>query len=168
MFAIFNLLVILAVLVIAGIICFIPFAVVWWIAVALIKPKHKWAWRLLCVPAFGIAAVTLLLGVFFWTYRPAAVFEREFGFPPPSDVTELRSKQFILGDSGSVWMNFQADPGTQTLLRNSRAWREPGPNDGSYPISQGEPGWYRVPSATSTETYCVDLTGTTFFTIEEA
>ncbi len=44
--------------------------------------------------------------------RPAVVFERQFGFPPSSDVINMKSSQWILGDSGRIRLSFYASQET--------------------------------------------------------
>ncbi|MGH9754710.1 MAG: hypothetical protein ACREA2_18180 [Blastocatellia bacterium] len=67
------------------------------------------------VAVVGIAAalsvtVNIVRGCF-----PGLVFESSFGFPPTSDVKELKGRRFIFGDSGDAFLRFHASK--QTIER---------------------------------------------------
>ncbi|QDV16370.1 hypothetical protein Pan153_09970 [Gimesia panareensis] len=76
-----------------------------------LRVRRKWPWLL------G-AFVIYCSAVGIWQYqlsRPAAVFERQFGFAPPADVRELRSSVWILGDQGHIRLSFNGN--RQTVQR---------------------------------------------------
>ncbi|QDU03187.1 hypothetical protein V6x_28990 [Gimesia chilikensis] len=83
-------------------------------ALYLLQIRHKWRWLL---GAFVIYCSAL--GI--WQYglsRPAAVFERQFGFAPPADVRELQSSTWILGDAGHIRLSFNGSRETvQRILK---------------------------------------------------
>ncbi|MFH1301031.1 MAG: hypothetical protein ABIK07_08215 [Planctomycetota bacterium] len=67
-----------------------------------IRRKRTWI-------AAAFVAYCGCMGVYgYVAMRPAAVFERQFGFPPPSHVRDLSSTHWILGDYGKVTLSFFA------------------------------------------------------------
>jgi len=74
-----------------------------------VQRKRRWIGG-----AFALYVVAVV-ACFFWNTRPAAIFEMHFGFPPPSDVRNLKSKHYILGDSGNTTLSFKA--GRETVGR---------------------------------------------------
>lgn len=57
--------------------------------------------------------------------RPAVVFERQFGFPPSSDVRNLKSSKWILGDGGTIRLSFRATQETFDRIVNRGMKRMP-------------------------------------------
>lgn len=90
-------------------------------ALFLLRVRRKWLWLL------G-AFVVYCSAVGIWQYqlsRPAAVFERQFGFAPPADVRELRSSVWILGDQGHIRLSFNGNRETvQQILKRGLQRRE--------------------------------------------
>ncbi|QDT26767.1 hypothetical protein [Gimesia panareensis] len=88
---------------------------------SLLRVRRKWPWLL------G-AFVIYCSAVGIWQYqlsRPAAVFERQFGFAPPADVRELRSSVWILGDQGHIRLSFKGNRETvQQILKRGLQRRE--------------------------------------------
>lgn len=68
------------------------------------RGKAKW----LSIPAFAFLLVLLLL----ISSRPADVFKSAFGFPPPRDVRGLKTKRFLVGQSGGCYLRFKTDDKT--------------------------------------------------------
>lgn len=65
--------------------------------------------------------VTAAFGGFVWLYQPvdisepkdlAGAYKYEFGTLPPSDVSNLQARQVVVGDSGAVWLRFNASAAT--------------------------------------------------------
>lgn len=87
----------------------------------LLRVRRKWRWVL---GAFVIYCSAL--GI--WDYRlsrPAAVFERQFGFAPTADVRELQSNVWILGDGGHIRLSFKGNRETvQRILKRGLQRRE--------------------------------------------
>jgi hypothetical protein len=87
----------------------------------LLRVRRKWRWVL---GAFVIYCSAL--GI--WDYRlsrPAAVFERQFGFAPTDDVRELQSNVWILGDGGHIRLSFKGNRETvQRILKRGLQRRE--------------------------------------------
>lgn len=83
-------------------------------ALYLLRVRRKWLWLL---GAFVIYCSAL--GI--WQYRlsrPAALFERQFGFAPPVDICELKSSTWILGDAGHIRLSFNGSRETvQRILK---------------------------------------------------
>src|SRR5678809_584495 len=91
----------------AAAIAFVIFYFVWWLGLRALHVRHRWA-RLASVPAF------LGLAVAFWFYstRSTAVFAEAFGFPVTTDVRDLQSDRFLVGQSGRLYLRFHAAPTT--------------------------------------------------------
>ena len=120
-------------------ICAVLFAVflaLWMIpALFVFRFRHKILWGLASVPTFLILLTCAIL----WMTRPSATFELALGFPPPADVTGLQSRQWILGDSGEVYLRFRASPATikQIVARGLS------PSSGSTDSGNSPPDWWK-------------------------
>lgn len=90
-------------------------------ALYLLRVRRKWRWLLGTFVIYCSA-----LGI--WDYqlsRPAAVFERQFGFAPPADIRELKSSVWILGDAGHIRLSFYGNRETvQRILKHGFQRRE--------------------------------------------
>ena len=90
-------------------------------ALYLLRVRRKWRWLLGTFVIYCSA-----LGI--WDYqlsRPAAVFERQFGFAPPADIRELKSSVWILGDAGHIRLSFYGNRETvQRILKHGLQRRE--------------------------------------------
>jgi hypothetical protein len=73
--------------------------------------RRKGLWIASTFPVYVAAVVAYG----FWSTRPAAVFEDQFGFAPTADVHDLESSQWILGDTGHATLSFTAS--AQTVER---------------------------------------------------
>lgn len=53
-----------------------------------------------------------------WTDARALVgaYQTEFGKPPSADVSEIKSRQIVIGDSARAWLSFKASPETISKL----------------------------------------------------
>jgi len=71
-----------------------------------INRKRRW------IAATFVVYCSCLVVYWFALTRPAAVFERQFNFPPSSKVSDLDSSQFIIGDQGRIRISFYADQKT--------------------------------------------------------
>jgi hypothetical protein len=87
---------------------YVVFLAIWTGLVFLFRVRRKGMVCAISLPVFLVA----LVGWLKWQERPAAQFERSFGFPPPADVQGLESNVWALGDSGTVYMRFKAAPPT--------------------------------------------------------
>lgn len=77
----------------------------------LLKVRRKWLWL---TGAFVVYCACLGIQGYLLT-RPAVVFERQFGFAPPGDVSDLKSSSWILGDQGKIRVSFKGS--RETLKR---------------------------------------------------
>jgi len=85
-------------------IAFAVFYLLWWFGLRLCgvkSGKAKWV----SIPAFAFLLVLFSL----IPSRPAEVFKSAFGFPPPHDVRELKTKRYLVGQSGGCYLRFEAD-----------------------------------------------------------
>lgn len=71
----------------------------------------------------GLCILPLAAYILFctWIFGPAdyhspqdlaAAYRTEFGDPPPSDVTDMRARQVVVGDSGAALLRFRASSQT--------------------------------------------------------
>jgi len=66
---------------------------------------------LLCSLIGGFFAIAMA-STFIASDNPKTIFAQEFGFAPPSDVKNLNSSYYWFGDSGLIYLKFQAAPAT--------------------------------------------------------
>lgn len=83
------------------------FYVAWRFGLHLCRVQSKKA-RLLSLPVF----VLLVWAVIQYGSKPSAVYAEAFGFPVAADVLELKSKRFLVGQSGGCYLRFKADEST--------------------------------------------------------
>lgn len=91
-------------------IAFTVFYLLWWFGLRLCGVKNRQA-KWLCLPTFVFLAFLLVLPLLI-SSRPAGVFKAAFGFLPPPDVRELKTKWFLVGQSGGCYLRFKADDKT--------------------------------------------------------
>lgn len=95
-----------------------------WVCIFWFERKTSWKSQLVKV---GLATIPLALCM--WAcavvFGPLDITESEalhnayetaLGWPPSSDVKELRCRVSVVGDSGAEWMTFQASPETVDRL----------------------------------------------------
>ena len=134
----------------------------WVAALYLFRLRRKPLLSLMSLPVF----VALLVGYSWHQTRPSKVFERSFGFAPPADVTALRSYQFVLGDSGVVYLRFRASPATVQRIV-ARGLRPVGTAvDGPASTNATPPDWWQPPPTTQAA-YVGNFGGRNFASEEE-
>ncbi|QDT44731.1 hypothetical protein Pan241w_48470 [Gimesia alba] len=62
---------------------------------------------------------------FYLSMRPAAVFERQFGFSPSPQVQNLTSTHWVLGDYGKITLSFYAPRETVDRILQRGMERQP-------------------------------------------
>jgi hypothetical protein len=104
------------------------------------RVKHKLRYALISFPTF----LAILLSLYVYAGRPSATFDRVLGFSPPPDVTSLQSSEWILGDSGVVYLRFKASPATiQRIV--ARGLLLVGPSNEPSTTSDSPPSWWQPP-----------------------
>ncbi len=68
-----------------------------------------------------IAFLLLVVSInYFQSLFPSRIFESSFGFPPTTDVAELKGESSTFGDSSSVVLRFRANKQTVVKILGSR------------------------------------------------
>lgn len=110
------------------------FLILWAPAGHIFKVKNKTIWYLSSVPVFIVLVVLLYL----YLNRPAAVYERVLGFPPTSDVTILNSDDFYFADTGKTYLRFTANESTINKIAKRGLY------SGGYCNALNDvPGWWK-------------------------
>lgn len=103
---------------------FITFAVIAaivWGCLCLVGIQKKRRWM---IGSFALYCLCLMI-IHYVMSRPAAVFERTFGFAPDSEVNELESSIWILGDAGEINIAFKGNRKTVDQILKSGMQRQP-------------------------------------------
>ncbi|QDT89107.1 hypothetical protein [Gimesia algae] len=105
---------------------FAVIAAVVWGCLYLAGIRHKRRWL---IGSFAVYCLCLVMFDFILS-RPAAVFERTFGFAPTAEVIELESSIWILGDEGKITIAFIGNRETveqilKAVCRGNRMWGSP-------------------------------------------
>lgn len=99
---------------------FTVIAAVVWGCLFLAGIRHKRQWL---IGSFAVYCLCVAI-LFFRLSRPAAVFERTFGFTPDSGVKELESSFWILGDGGEMTIAFTGKRETVDQILKSGMQRQ--------------------------------------------
>jgi hypothetical protein len=154
MWALLNIIFLLVFIAVA----FAAFFAIWAASAWLICPKRPRVYMALSVPAFAL----ICFGIYFYLTRPSVLFSSQFGFPPTSDVQNLRASMWSLGDSGRMHMRFIANPSTiQRIVA-----RGLGPESWGGALQQpaDAPDWWSPSPDSSTLIYHGTFTGRSFGT----
>lgn len=113
--------------------------------------KIRWLRWLSGVPlatiSFGaVAFVGFAIFSFYRGSRPEVVFKTAFDQAPPNSITNLRSKNWAFGDSGSMHLRFECSPEVMGSLVSSNF--TPIPRSHFLEKAQGVmPEWWSIPAA---------------------
>ncbi|QDT79372.1 hypothetical protein Mal35_28300 [Gimesia maris] len=99
---------------------FAVIAAVVWGGLFLAGIRHKRRWL---IGSFAVYCLCVAI-LFFRLSRPAAVFERTFGFAPTAEVIELESSIWILGDGGKITIAFTGKRETVDQILKSGMQRQ--------------------------------------------
>lgn len=111
-------------------------AFVAWLLAAVAFAFRVRQWRRWAL-ASPLVSAALIFGCSQWASSPNRVFQREFGFPAPPQVTVHGSSTRAFGDFGCTFLHFSADPPTVQRIA-SGLW------EGGTPVSINlePPSWW--------------------------
>jgi hypothetical protein len=142
-----------------GAVGYAVFLAVWLAAVWTLHLRRKWLCAILSFPAY----VAIVLAISLISSSPSTVFCRSFGFPPANDVVDIQSSCWHLGDAGTTYLHFRAEPqtierivarGMTPLGTSARQCRDLRTNDA--------PDWWRPVLGGDVVVYYGEFDGRTF------
>ena len=122
--------------------------------------------KLLVGVPFGICLLlaVLFVGLFivglYESYSPSKVFENEFGFAPPPEVTELRGNAWVFFDNAGAHLRFKAPPGIVERIVAGK-FREARRNDPDL-FGSNDPDWWKPSADPSVKIYAAERWGGSF------
>ena len=104
----------------------------------------------LCLLVIGSFGILFAWGLYD-SFTPSRVFEIEFGFAAPPEVTELRGYAWVFFDSGKALLRFKAPPDIVRRIVSQRL-QEATAEDAA-PYSAGTPDWWGPSTGPNVKVY---------------